>query len=75
MLKNHYLVVHGLNKDKDKDGGNIVHTLLMGGTIGLGTLHNVARKIFAVGGWVVQVRSSLWLRIKDRAECGNIHAF
>ena len=29
----------------------------MGGTIGVGTLHNIARKSFAVGGLVVQVRS------------------
>ena len=31
------------------DGGDIAHTLLMGGTIGFGTLHNVARKSIAVG--------------------------
>ena len=32
------------------------HTFLMGGTIGVGTPHNIDRKSLAVGGWVVQTR-------------------
>ena len=33
-------------------GGDTAHTLLMGGTIGVGTPHNIERKSLAVfGGW------------------------
>ena len=35
-------------------GGDTAHTLLMGGTIGVGIPHNIERKSLAVGGWGVE---------------------
>ena len=40
------------------EGGDTAHTLLMKGTIGVGTPHNIERldlAVYRVGGWVVVV--------------------
>ena len=43
----------------NKGRGDTAHTLLMGGTIGVGTPHNMERKSLAVGGWV-EVPLLIW---------------
>ena len=53
-------------------GGDTAHTVQMGGTIGLGTPHNIKRTYIYVPSCKLELtRFSAWLRIQDGAECGN----